>query len=274
MDELGRQIQLGHGVLSRTQLNRIGVSNPSSVGLRSLRRGWYRSESADPGAVAAVLAGGCLTCVSALSFYGIWIPEGHRRPHVRRNERGRARPAGDVHLCPVGRHAVTRSVDNLSTALKCAASCLSNEDFLVVCDSLLHKKLVRPDQLASWLPRLPRGKELTRCDSRSESGTETMVRLRLAAHNVKLRIQVYIPDIGRVDLLIGDRLILEVDSKSHHTGEAGYARDRRRDRKALRRGLLPLRLTYYDVVHDWDECYTDISALIRRGDHRSAKRPS
>lgn len=47
------------------------------------------------------------------------------------------------------------------------------------------------------------------------------MRLRLRRRKVELRTQVTIADVGRVDLLVGERLVIEVDSKEHHTGRSG-----------------------------------------------------
>lgn len=51
---------------------------------------------------------------------------------------------------------------------------------------------------------------LDRCD-RAESGTGPLVRLRLRARGVRVRPQVPIESIARVDRLIGDRLIIEAE---------------------------------------------------------------
>ena len=102
-----------------------------------------------------------------------------------------------------------------------------------------------------------------RCDPKSESGLETMVRLRLRALGIHLQTQVDIPTVGRVDLLVGDRLIIETDGRENH--QPKYQADRTRDRAATSLGLLTMRLTYEDVVYRWDTVEADILAIIRRG---------
>lgn len=52
---------------------------------------------------------------------------------------------------------------------------------------------------------------LDKVDPRAESGIETMVRLRLESLNIRLRPQVSIPMVGRVDFLVGTSLIIEVE---------------------------------------------------------------
>lgn len=61
-------------------------------------------------------------------------------------------------------------------------------------------------------------------------------------------VQPRIEGVGRVDLRVG-KLLIECDSKAHHTSMANYRNDRRRDRCALVRGWLKMRLTYEDVVY-------------------------
>jgi len=92
-----------------------------------------------------------------------------------------------------------------------------------------------------------------------------MVRLRLRSAGIRTRSQVEIPGVGRVDHLVGNRLVIECDSVLHHLNK--YQSDRTRDRELAGRGYLVLRLTYEDVVYGWDRVMSDIQSIIRRGDH-------
>ena len=87
----------------------------------------------------------------------------------------------------------------------------------------------------------------------------TIIRLRLRARGIRLRSQVDIPGVGRVDFLVGDRLIIEADSVEHHLPK--YHSDRTRDRVATAMGYLMIRLTYEDVVYHWDTALADILAV-------------
>ena len=99
-----------------------------------------------------------------------------------------------------------------------------------------------------------------------------MVRLRLRSKKVDVGVQVHIPGYGHADLLVGERLIIEVDSKAHHIGLAEYAEDRRRDQVAAGRGLLRMRLTYENVVYGWPETERVILAAVHDGHHRAPRR--
>ncbi len=60
----------------------------------------------------------------------------------------------------------------------------------------------------------------------SESGTESLVKLMLMRVGVQFAQQVRIDRVGRVDFLVGEHLVIEVDSKAHHSDPL---RDRARD---------------------------------------------
>lgn len=55
-------------------------------------------------------------------------------------------------------------------------------------------------------------------DMSAESGLETKARLRLRALGIPYRAQVRISRVGHVDLLIGERLVLELDGGAWHSG--------------------------------------------------------
>lgn len=232
-----------------------------------MRRGWYASHSADPQVVRAVTAGGVLGCVSALRLHRVWVPDNSL--HVRYSERARRSRPGVRSCHPYRRDPPTsRAVDAVDVAVASAANCLGAEDLIVVLDSMLNKRMlgladVRTIVAASRFANLDLAE---RCDATSQSGTETMIRLRLRARGIRLRTQVYIPGVGRVDLLVGERLIIEADSREHHV--SSYQVDRTRDRVATGLGYLVIRLTYEDVVHRWDVVVDDILSVIRRRAHR------
>ncbi|MBT0565994.1 hypothetical protein [Williamsia sp. CHRR-6] len=233
-----------------------------------LRRGWYATPEADPDTVAAVRAGGVLACVSALAAHGLWIPPGHDRLHIRFSRHGERAGRWGCHgygsTLPCA-----AAVDTVPVALDCAGRCLGREDWIVVCDSALNSTGMSPTELRSQLPACAAhvGRWINDSDRRSQSGTESMVRLRLRALGYAVEVQPEIPGVGRVDLRVG-RLLIECDSRAHHTGLDTYCTDRRRDRAALVGRWMTMRLTYSDVVSDWDAVLADIAAIVRRDRHR------
>ncbi|MDR2280340.1 MAG: endonuclease domain-containing protein [Gordonia sp. (in: high G+C Gram-positive bacteria)] len=234
--------------------------------LTQIRHGWLATPTAHPDAVRAVQAGGVLTCSSALRLHGVWTPP-TMKFHVRGIGRGRTHPT----WCR--QHGVQPpaddAVDDLPTALRHAARCLPSEDFVVVCDSVLNRRLMTPSALEAEFGGAPRSvyRALAAVDGRAESGTETMVRLRLRAPNRSIRPQVRIPGVGRVDLVVGRSLIIEVDGAAYHVDPVQFEKDRLRDLTAWTLGYRPIRLTYQQVVYQWDEIGPLLLQIIRRGDH-------
>lgn len=261
--------------LLATGLTRQQIDRLVSVGrLHRVRRGWYALPSADPDVLRAVRVGGALTCLSALGQHGVWIPPGLDL-HVRTSEHHRiaALPPG-IRRCRSGRAAPALAVDPLPVALVPAMGCLDDEGVVVVLDSIRNLRLLSLQELV----RLPNGQpeRIRRLVSltvpNSQSGTESMVRYRLWQHRVRAQPQVVIPGVGRVDLLVGDRLVLEMDSHEHHTGPTNYTRDRERDRALVRLGYLVVRLTYHQVVYGWADVWPDLQSLIRTDRHRWIRR--
>lgn len=245
------------------------------------RPGWYAVDTADPEAVEAVSRRGALSCLSVLERYGVWIPECAGGLHVRGDAQSHRLRSGRF-CTQFGRPEPVRSaVDDPLTALRHALRCLDPEGITVVCDSLLNTsrralagdpvtEILTPTEVASAFHGAPNRVVdcFNRCDDRAESGTETMIRLRLRSRNVKVNVQVPLPGIGRVDLLVGERLVVEADSVAHHTGIERYRMDRKRDQQAARLGLLHMRLTYENVVYEWAETENTIMSIVRDGLHR------
>ena len=267
-----------HGIarysdLLKTGLRRDDIRRLERLGrIGRVRRGWYAAPGSPPEVIRAVRIGGVLSCVSALRYYGVWVPPTNQL-HIRRSEHLQAKlplPA-NTHLCPVPiRVAPSVAVDPLETALLAATRCLDDEGMVVVLDSILNQRLLTRSQLAVILADCPRRvrRLLAETDAQAQSGTESMVRFRLRRLGIKVRSQVHIEDVGRVDLLVGKRLVIEVDSREHHTSAAAYANDRRRDfRLVTRKGMVVIRLTYDQVMYEWDAVIKELLRLIRSREH-------
>ena len=91
---------------------------------------------------------------------------------------------------------------------------------------------------------------LTAADPRAESGTESVVRQVLQEAGFAPRSQVVIPGVGRVDFQVGERVLIEVDSKEWHGKPEHRARDYRRDLALIRRGYLVIRVSYQQALFD------------------------
>jgi very-short-patch-repair endonuclease len=230
-----------------------------------LRRGVYATEGVDPLVASAVETGGRLTCVSALAHVGAWTMP-HREVHVRVAS-GIAvarRPDRRLHWT---HERLDRElwVDEPATSLALAAQCLDLRAAIVVIDSVVNRRILSADDVVRILLATPRGRRLlTLHDGHAESGIETLARLALRRRNIRVRSQVVIDGIGRVDLLIGDRLILEVDGREWHDD---FEKDRARDRALVARGYLVIRASYRQVMNEWGLIEVQILALVRRREH-------
>lgn len=127
----------------------------------------------------------------------VWAPDS--RLHIRYSTRARQSRQGVRSCHPYRRDPpVVGAVDAMDVAVASAANCLGAEGLVVVLDSMLHKRMIDMADAKSIVAasRFAHLNLAQRCDPRSESGTETMIRLRLRAEGIQLRTQVVIPESG------------------------------------------------------------------------------
>jgi very-short-patch-repair endonuclease len=236
--------------------------------IERIRRGWYRGPGAPSSVVLAVSAGGVLTCGSALELQGVWmLPDS--RVHVR-VARGVSlvRSEGLVVHWSDRRAEPGFPMDPVPDAIQRAVSCLDLRAAVVAMDSALNRRLISRAQLEAMCASA-RGRRLLRLvDGASESGLETIARLALRRWRVKVRTQVPIAGVGRVDLLIGDRLVLELDGQGWHDRPGDFESDRARDRALVAAGYLPMRASYRQVLTEWGAVEQQLLQVIRAGRHR------
>jgi very-short-patch-repair endonuclease len=282
------------GIFTLTMLASRGVSDSKrSALLRSgqlirLRNGWFARPDADADRMRAVRIGGRISCVSALKQLGllvmpdrrlhvvvrgnasrlrcpddrrhIWDPDSH--PDIRLHWTGRSRDT-------LGGPAADGVCDSIAQLLQCAQRNVA----IVSIDSALNtvvngRPLLSLTELRTVLRDLPPSYEriLDLVDPGAQSGLETLARLRLRGHGLRVRTQVKIDRVGRVDVLIGDRLVLELDGRAHHLDD-NYETDRARDLELFRQGYTVLRVSFRQVMYDWESVEAVIMHAVRRGDH-------
>ncbi|MFT3660081.1 MAG: hypothetical protein QM809_01420 [Gordonia sp. (in: high G+C Gram-positive bacteria)] len=244
--------------------------------LITVRRGWYAAPRHDPDVVAAVRAGGVLSCVSALARYGFWVPPGYTGDHARigRGVASKSRACRGFSETAAG----TLGVDPMTVALECAARCMRPEDWIATCDSVQNSLGRSAAEIRGAMGHLPEHvlALFDKTDARAQSGTESLCRVRLRALRYKVVVQPQIPEVGRADLRIG-RLIIECDGRRYHSDEAAYRNDRIRDRRATVGKWLTFRVTLDDVIYPcgWNEVVEDIRAITAADRHRfRAEEPS
>ena len=168
-----------------------------------------------------------------------------------------------------GRAGGNRFSVSVRECLRQMCHCQRPETVVATVDSALRKGLItRPEWLSdiSGLPgRLP--SLLESVDALSESIIESLTRYRLCRVGLRVRIQVRIRGVGRVDILIGDRLVIELDGWEFHSNFEQFEEDRRRDAVLSALGYRVLRFSYVQVMHRRSEVMAAILASVARGDH-------
>ncbi len=111
----------------------------------------------------------------------------------------------------------------------------------------------------------PASSRLRAADARAGSGSgyESIVVRRLSARGLRVRQQVWIPEVGRVDGVIEDILVLEIDGFEYHFTREAFEEDRRRDAVLASLGTAGIRLSTRRIRADWDGCVADILAALR-----------
>jgi very-short-patch-repair endonuclease len=272
------------GIFTLAELEDQGVSaRRRSTLLRSgdlvrLRNGWFATRNADPEQIRAVRLGGRLTCASVLRQVGLWtMPDSRLHVSVRENDRSRPwRPRPDVCLHwadELWNAPPTAAIDGVKASLAQYIRCANTESAVVALDSALNgtatgAPLISHEDLREILSTLPEkyARLAMLVDERAQSGLESLARFHLRSKRVRVRTQVAIARVGLVDVLIGDRLVLELDSRAHHLGD-GYEKDRARDLELFRQGFIVLRVSYRTVLYDWKSVEDAILLAVRRRDH-------
>lgn len=273
--DLGSWLSTQGGIAHRLQAECAGLTRAAILravadgDVRRIRRHWLALASADPDLIVAAGAGGRITCVSAARRHGWWMPEAeasglhlHLRPHAASTGLGDDFH-GVVHwtkpLIPGAPHAL---VDSTEDTLEHIARCLPAESALVVWESALRAERLSVEAVREvrWISRA--ASELgQRVTGLSDSGLETIFVARLSGWGVPIRQQVVIAG-HRVDVLIGDRLIVQIDGYAFHSTSAQRTRDAGHDAELRLRGYTVLRFTYAQVIHDWTAVERTISRAL------------
>jgi very-short-patch-repair endonuclease len=264
-----RALEMRLGASWRSQLRAMGVSDGR---LRSAVRkgevvrlgaGTYALPEAEPDALAAAAARGRITCCSAARRHGLPLLHPVEKPHVAVP---RNRPtAADLAVIHRGDVRGTSAVVPVLAALVTLLRCVPPVDAVATVDAAVHLGQVRVSALGTRL-RGPGSVEARRVlgmvDGRSESVIESVVRLALRQAGLRVTCQARIEGVGRVDLLVDDWLVVEVDGFAFHADRASYRTDRGRANALAARGYVLVRLTYEDVMYRLPEAVAMITALV------------
>ncbi|GAB3630760.1 hypothetical protein GCM10027421_01130 [Microbacterium shaanxiense] len=254
--------------LQRFQCTRKHLAAHTNNGsIIRVRPGVFAVPSLDARVVAAAAHGGELTCAAALRLHGVWVlPNPDAEIHVWLGGSGRRHPHQPCEC--IAHYSAGRAglgIASAATALIHAFRCLSREAFFAAYESAWNQRLISASDRARIRRELPKSIEwlLDLARSDAQSGLESLLRLRLHLLGIRLDCQVVIDGVGRVDFVIGGRIILEADGKDNHTGNKRHA-DLMRDAAASALGYETLRFDYAMIVHDWDAVVAAILPALAR----------
>lgn len=268
-------LRLRDGIMPVADLKRLGASRRdlermlAGGVLLKPTRGWLASPDADIFLQRAASAGVVLTCVTQAKRAGLWTLE-VPQVHVAAPPNGHPRPGGALvhwHSPPIPRMPGVL-VDPVENALDAVARCQPFEAALVIWESALNKRLV--DRLALERLNLSAAARavLEAATPWADSGIETIVVSRLRWLGLRLVPQAWIAG-HRVDVLIGDCLVIQIDGK-HHVG-AQRASDIAHDAELMQLGYHVIRVGYFQVIDDWPAVQHAIMRAVAQGLHRRAR---
>lgn len=233
-----------------------------------VQRNWVAVPGADPLLVAAARTGVVLSCVTAARRLKLWIAESPELPHVAYRGSGRVRgPAAVVHWQrPVVPRHPDALEDGVENVLMTVAACQPYERARTVWDSALNQRLIDVEVLRR-LPWTGAARRLAHESSPwADSGLETIFIVRLRWLHLPVRLQIWIAG-HRVDVLIGERLVVQIDG-AHHVG-AQRTSDIDHDAQLMLMGYHVIRVGYAQVMHQWEDVQERIMHAIAQGLHKA-----
>ncbi len=220
-------------------------------------RGCYALPDASDSVIAAAALRGVATCATALHEWGVPIlgraPAGVHIAVPRNRGVTAADPrVGSTVVVHRGPELTGVAEADAADVVFHASRCMHREALLVAVDDLLHRRILDPEQIRCVTPGLTRWLA-EHADAGAESPPETLARLAIHKRGFNVSTQVRFDGIGRVDLLAGDAVVVEVDGRAYHSDPVAFVADRRRDRALQALGFRVLRFAASEVLGE-PEC--------------------
>jgi len=219
--------------------------------------------------IAAARRGVVLGCVTLAARKGLWVLDSSE-PHLAAPARsGHARvERGVIHWnVPLFPRDPESCEDSLENALVIVARCQPYEAALAVWESAAKKGMLDLEVMRGT-PLPPAARRMVE-DVRpfADAGTETIFLTRLRWLDLPILPQAWV--LGhRVDCLIGDRLIVQIDG-GHHVGEQRTS-DIRHDAELKLRGYHVIRIGYDQLFDQWPQVQALIMAAVAQRLHIAA----
>jgi very-short-patch-repair endonuclease len=283
LDELTTWLRAHGGIAHRDDALRAGFALTL---LRSIvreghaeliRRVWIALPDADTDLSTAARGGGRLTCTTLARRRGWWMPEAvapelHLHLHPRA---GSARLGDDwpgvLHWAlPLTPWTGRTLVGEIEDALAHIAACLPFDTAIVLWESAARTEKLAPDYLRGLAWRTNAARELAASvTGLADSGLETLVVVPLRRSGLRVRQQVKLAG-HLVDVLVGERLVIQIDGYEFHSSSAQRSSDIAHDAELRLRGYTVLRFSYAQIVHDWPGVERAIRRAVATGIHLAA----
>jgi very-short-patch-repair endonuclease len=276
-EKLYGAVVLRGGVVRTSVLHDLGwsrraVDRAVKAGtLVRMRTGWIATPTADADLVTAARTGVVLSCVSQARRLGLWVLNDDGIHVVARAHAGHIGPiTATVHWAkPLVPRTPDLLADPIENVLGVVAICQPFETALAIWESALNKGLVDLQGMRR-LTLPPAARRLAQeCTPFADSGLESFAVPRLRWLKLSLRRQIWIAG-HRVDLLIAERLVLQIDG-GHHVG-AQRERDIAHDAALMLLGYHVIRVGYSQIVESWPSVQDLIMRAVAQGLHVADRR--
>ncbi|MDT0156448.1 type IV toxin-antitoxin system AbiEi family antitoxin domain-containing protein [Microbacterium sp. ARD32] len=277
---LGEWMRRHHGIAHTRHLREAGfsrhqVAKAVDAGhLQRVHRTWLVAGECSAARRAAAEVSGRVTCVTAAAQRGLWTPDAaDTHVWVPPSSAHSGRPGLVLHRAtapaPVARFAVEEPMLNV---LFHVARCVPPVSAAAVWESGLRTGAVTLNQLrrTEWGATACRA-VLDRVGTGSDSGVETAFLAIARSCGVEVQQQVRI-DGHRVDALIGERLVIQLDGFEFHGSAKDRRKDLRQDARLALLGYTVLRFDYQQVMFDMRYVQETLLNAIAQGLHRASHR--
>lgn len=235
-------------------------------------RGWLCLPDTDALLRSAAEVGVVLTCVTVAKRHALWTDD-IEVAHVGIRPNGSLLRAAEAHVHwakPVIARDGDALEDQILNALVILAVCQPYEHGLAAWEGAMRRGLLDVEMLRGLSLPPDARRLLEDAQPYADEGTESVLLARLRRLRLDVPMYRQVVLCGRpVDLLIGERLVIQVDGGTHVGAQR--AKDNEHDTLLALRGYHVIRITYGQLMDDWPRVQTLILTAIAQGLHRARR---
>ena len=257
-----------YGDLMRAGHSRSRIQAAVRAGaVQLVRRGLAGVPDGEPEIRTALKVNGLITCISAAKELRLWTIKDPECLHLWSDHGGLPKSVATHRSALVGDRLPGGYVPVIDAVLH-TLRCRPPLEALVLAESAVRRGAVGQAELVRHLPGPRNGARravVQRIGKDADSPLEVIARELFRAAGLRVETQVEIRGLGRVDLLIEGRLIVELDGMDFHWTRDAFRKDRRRNNEGVLSGLPTLRYVYEDVVFRPQAVLAQVMSVLRRG---------